>query len=339
MEEKKNKLNKSEIRQNIISGEWVVVAPGRAGRPESFARKEKREKMPKSTCPFEDPQKSGNGAPVLMYPRDARKGEWKIQVINNKYPAFTHKGVCAEQSLYGPYTIKDAVGYHRVVITRDHNKGFAELSSNDAYLVFKAFREDYARLAEDSCIDYISIFHNWGAKAGASIYHPHYQIMAIPVIPPRVSRSLRGAKQYQKKHNECVHCMIVRWEKKEKIRVIYENKNAIAITPFLSRESFEVGIFPKKHTPYFEDASDALLRDVSEALRAVLGSMKKKLKDPDLNFYIHVSPVSERTKYDYYHWHIGILPKMSIFAGFELGTGIEVTVVDPDEAAKFLRVK
>jgi UDPglucose--hexose-1-phosphate uridylyltransferase len=274
-----------------------------------------------------------------MYPRDAKQDKWQLQIINNKFPAFTHEGVCAVSRAHGPYPVRDAVGYHHVVITRDHDKTFAKLSSDEAFLVFKAFREDYARLAEDACIDYVSIFHNWGPKAGASIYHPHYQIMAIPMIPPGVGRSLQGARRYHKKHKECVHCMIIRWEKKEKVRVIYENRHAIAFTPFLSRESFEVGVFPKRHQPYFEDTSDAVLRGVADALRAVLRSLGTKLKDPDLNFYIHAAPANERSSYDYYHWHIGVLPKMSIFAGFELGTGIEVAVVDPDDAAKLLRVR
>ena len=102
-------MSKSEIRQNILSGEWVVLAPGRVQRPESFARKEERVRAPKGTCPFEDPQRSGNGAPVLMYPRDAKQDKWQLQIINNKFPAFTHEGVCAVSRAHGPYPVRDAV--------------------------------------------------------------------------------------------------------------------------------------------------------------------------------------------------------------------------------------
>ncbi len=102
---------------------------------------------------------------------------------------------------------------------------------------------------------------------------------------------------------------------------------------------FEVKIFPKKHLSYFEKTSEADLKGVAALLQSALRRIKKNLKDPDLNFFIHTAPLVERSRYINYHWHVEVIPKLSIFAGFELSTGLEINPVDPDLAATILRKK
>jgi UDPglucose--hexose-1-phosphate uridylyltransferase len=130
---------------------------------------------------------------------------------------------------------------------------------------------------------------------------------------------------------------MIDYEKKEKKRIIYENKEAIVFTPFISREPFELRVFPKKHFSYFEDTPEKTLRGIIEVLQKSLLILENKLHDPDYNFFIHTAPVKNKEKYPFYHWHIEIQPKISISAGFELCTGIEITIVDPDDAAKILK--
>ena len=130
---------------------------------------------------------------------------------------------------------------------------------------------------------------------------------------------------------------MVKWEKKENHRIVYENKSAIVLAPFVSREPFELRVFPKKHLPYFEDTPQNIMEDIVAALQKALAKIEKKLGDPDYNFFIHTAPLKDKKKYSHYHWHIEILPKFNISAGFEQGTGIEINPVDPDEAAKILR--
>lgn len=330
----------SELRQDLVSGDWIVISPQRAKRPADLIRKsDKRKKTSLKGCPFEDPQKSGHNEPILIY---KRKKDWQVQIIQNKFPVFTPSyqtgiSICASIFQKGPYLTIDGKGHHDLAITRDHNKNFPHLSKKQAELVFKAFQDRYKMFSVDKCLAYALIFHNWGPKAGASIYHPHYQLIALPVIPPDVQHSLNGSLNYFEKHKKCVHCVMLDWERRNKSRVIYENQRAIAFAPFVSREPFEIRIFPKIHSPFFEDASSEELSDVVEALQNVLLKIEKKLKDPDYNFFIHTAPLRDKNKHRHYHWHIEILPKISISAGFELGTGIEITVVDPDEAAKILK--
>lgn len=326
-------LSNSEFRRDAVSGDWVVIAPKRAARPDQFV-KAKRKRTPKAKCPFENPQKNGNGEPVLMY-NDGK--EWTLQVIPNKFPILAHQKVCAVKHQKGPHQIMEGVGCHDIVITRDHETNFAHLSDQMADTVFKAFKERYVAMAQDACTKYVSIFHNWGASAGASIYHPHYQILALPIIPPDVFRSLKGSGSYFEKNGTCVHCAMVAFERKGKKRAIYENKEAIVFAPFASREPFELRVFPKKHLPYFEDTDERTMHCMVDALQRALLLLEVQLHDPDYNFFIHTAPLRDKEKYGHYHWHIEIEPKTSIAAGFELGTGVEVNIVDPDDAAAMLR--
>ena len=327
--------NKSELRQDLVSGDWIVISPGRAKRPGQLIKKtEKRKRAPKNNCPFEDPQKNSGKKPVLIYGNNRK---WEIQVIENKYPAFVPRKVCPVVFKNGPYQAIDAVGYHELVITKNHDVNFASLSQNSARQVFEIFRDRYLMFLNDKCLHYVSIFHNWGPTAGASIYHPHYQIIAIPVIPPDVSHSLDGSLRYYKKYKKCVHCVMMDYEKKNKKRILYENVGAVAFAPYVSKEPFEVRIFPKRHLPYFENTLDVDLDYVVDALQATFKKIKKNLKDPDYNFFIHTAPIKNKENYKHYHWHIEIVPKMNISAGFELSTGVEINPVDPDEAVKLLR--
>jgi UDPglucose--hexose-1-phosphate uridylyltransferase len=319
-----------------VSGDWIVNAPSRAKRPfEILLKLPKRKIIPKKDCPFEDPQRHGNKPPLLVYPNSHK---WAIQIFENKYPAVWHKeNNCGVKSSRGPFSIYPGVGHHDVIVTRDHNKNFPLLSAEQANLVFQAFRDRYLMLYNDKCIDYISIFHNWGPAAGASVYHPHYQLIAIPVVPPDVNHSLEGSARFFKEHKKCVHCLMIDWEQKEKKRVIFENDGAIAFAPFVSRSPFEVRVFPKKHMPYFENTYDHDIASVVEALQAVLSKFKKNLRDPDYNFFVHTAPLRDKEKYRHYHWHIEAFPKVAIRAGFEYGTGVEINVIDPDAAAEILR--
>lgn len=331
---KRNKKQISELRQDLVSGEWVVVSRARALRPHPKFKKRKRFNQSKKTCPFENPQKSGNKKPVLIYYWPNSK-KWILQVIPNKYPAFG-KGYCSYEHKEGPYTWLDGVGFHEVIILKDHNKHLATFSEVEINFLFKAYQERYLKLKNRACVEYIFIFHNYGIEAGASLSHPHSQLIAIPIIPPDVSLSIKGAKEYWLKNKKCVHCEMIKWEKKVKKRVIFENEEFIVFLPFASKVNFEVRIYPKKHNNCFESITDKERKSLAQVTKIVFEKIYKNLNDPAYNFFIHTAPV-ESDFFKFYHWHIEILPKTSIYAGVELGTGIEILSVSPEDAAKLLR--
>lgn len=329
-------MKQSELRQDPVSGDWILFAPGRIKRPDDFVKKRKGKRKPTliSKCPFENPFR--NRKMLLRY---GSGKEWEIVVFENDYPAVGHSDKLAKIRKLGPSSIVEGFGHHDLVVTRNHYLNFPELPFEKACRVFETFRDRYLMLLADRNLAYVSIFQNWGPLAGATVSHPHFQIIAIPVVPPDIGHSLRGSARYFKEHKTCVHCTQIKWELKEKKRVIVESAGAVAITPFVSRNPFEVRVFSKKHLPYFENSLDGELCDVVAVLQKVLRLIRKNLGDPDYNFFIHTAPIRGKEGYHHYHWHIEIYPKMTTRAGFEFGTGIDINVIDPDVAAKILRRK
>ncbi|MCR4323068.1 MAG: DUF4921 family protein [Candidatus Azambacteria bacterium] len=332
---KKKKI--SELRQDLVSGDWVVIALARGKRPHAFATSTKTKNVarPLSQCPFETLSEKKE-KPLVRY--DYRQGGhmtgWSVVAVPNKFPAFS-KGICRSFSKEGPYTMAEGVGSHEVFILRDHKRYIPDLDAEEMINLVRAYRERYQSLAHEKCIAYVLVFHNHGREAGASLPHPHSQLIAMPVIPPDVSRSLRGSERFFHEHGTCVHCEMIQYELRVKKRIIDENERFVAFTPFASKMAFEIRIFPKIHQPNFGMLEDNDLALVAKMLQKQLTRLRKGLNDPAYNFFIHTSPEGE--KHAHYHWHIEILPKTSIWAGFEMGTGIEISAIAPEDAAAFLR--
>lgn len=329
-------MRSSELRQDLVSGDWVAIATGRAMRPHDFLS-QPREAFGqlRDACPFEAFENDAflsltfDGAP-------ASPDNWWVEVIPNKYPAF-QPDVCPTPQSSGPYQRMEGVGYHEVVVTRDHERSFALMSPAEADAVIRAYQERYRALAHEPCVRYVSIFHNHGRLSGATIGHPHSQIIAIPVVPPDVGRSLSGSARYFKENGRCVHCAALEYEFRERSRIVAENDLMLVLVPFASKTAFELRVFPKNHAAHFEQIGAAERMALAEVLRASLAKLHRGLENPDYNLFLHTAPPDERDGYDHYHWHFEILPKTSIWAGFEIGTGIEISTIAPEAAAAFLR--
>lgn len=325
----------SEFRQDLVSGDWVLFSTGR----KHSIRKFEDSYQPKAGCPFEDLAGSEHEV-VLEYPDSEN---WEAAVIKNKYPAVkptTDGGVCGPDFKNGPFSMHDGVGEHDLVIFRNHDVHFADFSVEQAVGAIRVYKRRYGQIAETGgCTEYIMIFHNFGIEAGASIYHPHSQIISLPIIPPDVSRSLNGSHDFYRQNKKRVYDVMIEWEKKQNKRIVYENDFFIAFCPFVSKTPYEVRIFSKESHAHFEKMPDELDEHLADALLAILKKVKKALNSPPYNFFIHTAPVetADNNIHEYYHWHIEILPKLKMTAGFELGTGIEINVVDPDRAAEELR--
>jgi len=317
----------SELRQDPVFGDWVLLAPIRGKRHEFRGRI--KVKLPKNKCPFDNLAKFGNLPPVLVYQNEI-KDDWFLQIAPNKYPAVGH-GECSLIFKNGIYKSRPGVGFHEIVILKDHDRYLAQYSFLEIKKILMAYRERYLSLAKD-----ISIFHNHGKEAGSTVSHLHSQILALPIVPPDVSHSINGSRRYFHEYKKCIHCEMLRQEAKEKKRIIYENKDAIVIIPFASKVNFEIRIFPKKHSAYFEEMSDSELLSFADAMRFVFSGIYKKLKDPAFNFFIHTAPSGKNHDYNHYHWHMEILPRFGITGSLELGTGLSIISVAPEEAALIL---
>ncbi len=336
---KETKNGSSQLRQDLVSGDWVVIATSRGKRP--FEHKKVKQAWDlkdipsEKGCLFCDPVASGQEPDVLIY--NTSDGDWSLRVFPNKFPAFSRplRGRIHHKE-EGPYFWMDGIGYHEVIVTRDHHKHIGKMDPLMVAEVLDAYQTRYVELMNKKSIRYVEIFHNHGKAVGGSIYHPHSQLAAIPVISPYINLELKGAEIYQTAHETCVYCDMLNWELKKKKRIVFENDLMIAFCPFASRTAFEIWVMPKQHKPYFERSSDDEKVAGGEALHEAVRKIGKVLGEPAYNFYLHTSPCDGKD-YPHYHWHIEVLPKTSTWAGFELSTGIEIAAIEPEEAAKQLK--
>lgn len=324
----------SELRQDIATGDWVVIATGRAKRPDEFGKfKRIQDETAPEDCLFCDPEKSGQEKDTLIY--EDSDGNWTLRVFPNKFPAFSQGRSIAPKE-EGPYFAMPGVGYHEVIVTRSHDQQVAQMEPIQIAELFDAYQERYLDLMNKKNVNYISIFHNHGKEVGGSVGHPHSQLVAIPVISPYIKLELDGAEQYHRSNRQCVFCTMAEFESAEKKRVVFENEDFIAFCPFASRAAFEVWVTPKKHKPYFERTTVEEKMQLGVVFQKAMSAIFKALNDPPYNFYIHTSPCDGKD-YPHYHWHIEILPHTSTWAGFELETGIEISTIQPEVAAEYLR--
>lgn len=332
----------SELRQDLISKDWVVIATGRSKKPKLFKReKRKKIKISKKICPFCNIETQEK--PILIYSKGKIIKEWKeipkgwtTTVIPNKFPALLPNKKLEKNIEGNLYQTMNAIGFCELVITRDHEKSLALLPIWQVKEVIDAYQKRYLGLMKKPYVAYISIFHNHGAEAGASQPHPHSQIITTPLIDVDLERALENSESYYKKTKKCLYCQMNQWEKSAKKRIIFENKDFLVIAPFASKSAFEFILSPKKHLPYFEKITEREKWGLAEAFRVSLKKLYKGLSDPPYNFYLHTAPCDGK-KYPYYHWHFTFFPKTAIWAGFEMGVRMEISTIEPEMAAEYLR--
>lgn len=330
----------SELRQNPITKQWVLIAPKRSKRPEDFKNQKELEDLPEldKACVFCPGNENLNPDITDHVCRVPNNDKWEVRVIQNKFQALEKTATYRHKEFY---TSRSGYGEHEVVITRKHNEPLAFQPLKLVQQTLQIFIDRIVALKQDPNLAYIQVFHNHGRDAGATAVHPHHQILATPLVPPHIHAEMRGCYHYWQTEKQCIYCDIVKEEIKVRDRVVYEDEHFAVISAYASRKAFETWIIPKKHGARFEDLKPEDLKNLSVVLKMVLGQLYKKLGDPALNFYIHTMPVSrdEHTMHEErsYHWHITVFPHISVWGGFEYATGIPINPVPPEVTAKFLR--
>ena len=326
----------SELRHDLLTGDWVIIATTRARRPEQFIVHDRPQTTyDAASDPFADPEASGQEKDALIY-RDGT-GEWTTRVFPNKYPAFTPDPPPHDLS-EGPYFAMSGFGHHEVVVTRHPERHFALLRTEELAEVIDAYQERYRELMTQRSIRAVNIIHNHGERAGASLVHPHSQIFATTVLSPIVRQELAEAERYWKQNHISLFDVIVEHEMESNVRTIYFNDDFLVYCPFASERAFEVRILPRKAQPYFERLSPSQKHSLAAALGIALRVLHLALDNPDYNFYFHTAPC-DGAAHDHYSWHIDILPHTSVPGGFEFSTSIEISTIKPEDAAAYLRAK
>jgi UDPglucose--hexose-1-phosphate uridylyltransferase len=326
-----------ELRKDPIHGRWVIISTERSRRPSDFVPEERRpiggfcplcegneDRTPPEIVAFRD-----NGTPP-------NTPGWTLRVVPNKFPALRIEGELDREG-EGIYDKMNGIGAHEVVIeTPRHEETLITLPLKDVKNVLLAYRERIIDLRRDQRLRYVLVFKNHGVAAGASLEHSHSQIIALPIVPKRVSEEIEGAKTYFNYKDRCVFCDIIRQELQQKRRIITENKSFVSLAPFASRFPFETWILPKTHHPSFEHAESSQYEQAAQILSDTLQRMNRVLADPPYNYVIHTSSFPE-VDAEHYHWHFEIMPKLTKVAGFEWGTGFYINPTPPEEAAEYMR--
>ncbi len=326
-----------ELRKDPVVGRWVIMATERSKRPSDFNKiHEERKGGP---CVFCAAMEKQTPPEVLAY-REVGSAPnepgWRVRAIPNKFPALRIEGPLGRRG-EGLYDLMNGIGAHEVVIeTPDHDRAMADLEPHQIEEVLWAYRDRVLDLARDDRFRYVIIFKNHGVEAGASLEHPHSQLIALPIAPLSVQQELRGARDYYDLKERCIFCDIVSQEAQDRRRVILENDSFIVSCPFAARFPFEMVMIPKVHSSHFELATGAEYRALAQSLKASLGALKAALGDPPFNYIIHSAPLREPES-KHYHWHLEITPALTKVAGFEVGTGFYINPVPPENAAAHLR--
>ncbi len=330
----------SELRRDPIGGRWVIVNTDDPVKPEEYEHE-----VPKSgksaSCPFCYGNESQT-PPEIIALRDPATGPntpgWQVRVVPNKFPALLIEGALERRGM-GIYDLSNGVGAHEIIVeTPYHDKDLLDLTVQEVTNILYFYCQRTLDLEKDRRFKYIMIFKNYGVSAGASLEHPHTQIIALPMVPKNVKEEISGAQNYFEYRDRCIFCDMFRQELQEKERIILENKNFLAFCPFVSRFPFEIWIMPKKHSKYFCQMPYEEIPDLAGILKTIIAKIKKVFGGTAYNFIIHTSPSnSDALNTESYHWHLEFLPKLTRVAGFEWGTGFYIVPTPPEIAAGVLR--
>lgn len=324
-----------ELRQNRVTKEWVIIATERAKRPEQLSVKRDIKPLPdySENCPF----CAGNEAqapPEIMH--IDHDGKWQIRVVPNKFSALAREGEPTRKIERSRRTM-NGVGIHDVIVEgRQHNLTTALLPEAHVANILRAYRMRYDEIAKDPRMQQVIIFKNHGGTAGASLEHPHSQLIAIPVISHQVRERFHEALRHYDEYGECIFCQVNAEELREGTRVVIDSPHFVAMEQFASPTPFVTHIYPKRHMASFGDVKEEELVDLAHVMKTLLSKLYHGLENPDFNYAIRTAP-AENKGVKYYHWYISVIPRLTKVAGFELGSGMFINVVLPEAAAEFLR--
>jgi len=326
-----------EIRHNVVTGEWVIVAPNRAQRPGVLATPGRvlTETRPThvATCPFCPGNEAQTPPEVLRLPRS---GPWQVRVVPNKFAAL-EKEVPRACHFDGLYRHLTGGGWHEVVIeSRRHNATPALQTGEEVARTLAAFQERGREMARDSRIEHIVYLKNHGSGAGTSQGHPHGQIVALPLVPRRVQARVESSRRYFDETGRCALCDMWHAEVASGKRVVAESEDFVAFVPYAAFAAFHTWIVPRRHQASFRQAGADGLIDLGRLLRSVLRKIYLGIGDPDYNYAIQSAPVGA-WRSDDLHWYMAITPRLIPWGGFEMESGMFINTSLPEEDAAFLR--
>jgi UDPglucose--hexose-1-phosphate uridylyltransferase len=319
----------AQLRLNPLTGRWVTIAAERAGRPADLISRQLRvESDPERPCPFCPGNEEATPPALETY---GPGGEWLVRVVPNLYPAFDGHEPLRVQNLGPVFTQAEASGVHEVlVLTPDHDATWADLDDKQAGLAMAAIRdrmEDHARRAT---VRYTQAIVNMGREAGASLEHPHAQLLGIPFVPGEIAEEEAGFRRFE---GSCLLCTMLEAEVRAGHRLVAEDDRVVVVCPFWSGAPYEMLVLPRHHEVHLQDAAPPDVVAVGRAVRDALRILRAKVGDISYNLVFHTAPHHHEGPF---HWHVHVIPRLTSLAGFEQGTGVMINIVAPETATRHL---
>jgi|LSQX01.1.fsa_nt_gb UDPglucose--hexose-1-phosphate uridylyltransferase len=314
----------SELRRELVTGEWVIIAEDREKRPYHFSENEQKE-----MCPFCPANGDMSEKEILRIGDDK---SWTVRVIPNKYPAVCPADQCVVDNMI-KFCSCEGVGHHEIVIeTEQHHIPLHELTIDRVHDIFKVYKKRMQELISYDQVRYVQIYKNHGRNAGASLPHSHSQIIALPFMPPRVEKELLESEKYYQNKGSCIFCDIIKEEVEVKERLLCTNKNFISVINFAPRFAYETWIIPLEHNNEYCLVNDEKLKYFAEIFIKTMKMLSLSLGEFPYNLVLHTGACDCSNKY--YHWHFEIVPRVTYHAGFEISTGAFINDISPEEATK-----
>jgi len=323
-----------ELRIDPLSGLRVIVAGERGSRPGAFLDTPARPPIDPAGDPFAAGHEDQTPPEVFAL---RENGQWRVRVVPNLYPALTTgDGAGGDDPLAGGrgepdlFSSRPALGAHEVIVNApDPVSSLAELEPEQVETAMSVWRER-SRAHADAA--YVHVIVNEGKEAGASLPHTHAQLYALPFVPAAIAREReRFTAYWQRTQGRNLLGDVVQEEVKRAERLVAVDDEAVAICPFGAQGPFHVQVAPRRPTARFADdgaLGGRMLHQVLRRLRATLGGSL-----PPLNMWVRTAPRDA----EYFCWHIDVVPRLAQLAGLEMGAGVHLNVLAPEDAAARLR--
>lgn len=336
-----------ELRRDPVGGYWTIMATERGWRPMEYRAKKI---ISERACPFCENHESEttSEAYAIRKPGTAPNTPgWQVRAIVSKLPILADETHGTESHGEGIYDWREGVGRHEIIIeTPQHRHDLDELSTREIEDVIRVYIQRFTELEKDERFTYALLFKNHGVISGSAqdvIRHSRSQLIAMPITPKRAKEELLGAKNYFERRERCIFCDVLKQELSDRARCVAENEAFLAFCPFASRLPFEMCILPKKHRADFNRLQTMDIPHLANMLKTCLSKLRLLLDDPPYNIILHTAPFRRAAKSGYWrtldldtHWYFQIMPRLTMSAGFEWGTGIHINPTPPEEAADLL---
>ncbi len=332
----------TELRRSGFRREWVIIAPERGGRPMVTETAEHGgDEVGSDRCPFCPGNESMTPREICRLP--GPDDTWAVRVVPNRFPALADCKDGERRSSTGLSGCREGNGAHEVVIeTPDHRRQLADLSASEIERVFEAIILRLRALIENPEHRYVLVFKNHGRDAGASLFHSHSQILAMPIVPEAIRSELRMASAFLESEGRCIFCDTLEEELHDGRRVVDEGDGFATVVPYDARVPFEVAIYPLQHQADFGSIDDTSRHGLAKTLNRALARLRSLHGDVPYTLVLQTvpNPLSNsdgETWVHAYHWRLELLPRTGRLGGVEWGTGVHINTVRPEEAARVLR--